>query len=75
MFRVRQRCNIAMQHYKEKKITLTRLNEIRSSLGRPPVKSYFIRHVQVNPADFYSGVSCGLVPASELSQAQNLRSD
>jgi len=75
MFRVRQRCNIAMEHYKENKITLARLNEIRNSLGRPPVKSYFIRRVRVNPADFYSGVSCGLVPISELSQAQNLRAD
>jgi len=75
MFRVRQRCNIAMQHYKEKKITLARLNEIRGSLGRPPVKSYFIKHVQVNPADFYSGTSSGLTQPSELSLAQNLRPD
>jgi hypothetical protein len=73
MFKVREKCNQAMQNYKRFFITLEQLNLLRHGLGRPPVKGYYVKHVKVCPSDFYSGKAFGA--ADPFNEAQNLRSD
>jgi hypothetical protein len=73
MFKVREKCNRAMHNYKRFFITLDQLNQLRHDLGRPPIKGYYVKHVKVSPADFYSGRAFDA--ADPFAEAQNLRAD
>lgn len=55
MYKVRRLCGTYMKWYKNNVITLEELNNLRAKVGRPPVRSTYIRHLQINPLEFYSG--------------------
>jgi len=73
MFRIREKCVQGMNNYKRFFITLDQLNQLRHGLGRPPIKGYYVKHVKVNPADFYSGRAFD--KGDPFAEAQNLRPD
>lgn len=55
MYRVRQKCERAMHLYKKYLITLDELNAIRRSVGRPPIRGYYVKSLCVDREEFYSG--------------------